>query len=399
LKLEDFMLINPRLALTRGARCSYVPMEAIRPGRRYVRSQTVRSYASSGSRFQPNDVLFARITPCLENGKIAQFSATSNAIAFGSTEFFVFRARPGISDPSFVYYLALSAFVRRPAEKSMSGASGRQRADPSAIAHLRIPPISLEDQKRVCRLLEPFDDLVDNCDRRMALLEESATALFRQWFEEFQSPLSVGSDLAHTPIGLVPATWEVCELRDAVEIHPKIPITKTDSVPFISMGALLEHKMSIEAIDHRSRPAGSRFQNGDTLLARITPCLENGKTGFVQCLESDSVVACGSTEFIVLRPKRVSPEFVYLLARSEQLRSHAIKSMTGASGRQRVQESRLGDLLVPVPDKANLDAFTRLVRPLFQEIQVLHARNQTLVSARDGLLDSLIEPMVRGHAE
>ncbi len=95
--------------------------------------------------------------------------------------------------------------------------------------------------------------------------------------------------------------------------------------------------MLISDVHTKETNSGARFQNGDTLLARITPCLENGKTGYVGFLPSDSDVAHGSTEFIVLRGGSVCSEFVYLLARSNVFRDDAIKSMSGATGRQRVR--------------------------------------------------------------
>src|SRR2546426_960819 len=100
--------------------------------------------------------------------------------------------------------------------------------------------------------------------------------------------------------------------------------------------------------------SASKFCNRDTLLARITPCLENGKTGFVNFM-GDGEAGRGSTEFIVLRSKRVTPEFVYCLARTYHFRENAIKSMIGSSGRQRVQESCFEKFMVWIPPRSILD--------------------------------------------
>ena len=100
--------------------------------------------------------------------------------------------------------------------------------------------------------------------------------------------------------------------------------------------------------------SASKLCNRDTLLARITPCLENGKTGFVNFM-GDGEAGRGSTEFIVLRSKRVTPEFVYCLARTYHFRENAIKSMIGSSGRQRVQESCFEKFMVWIPPRSILD--------------------------------------------
>ncbi len=148
--------------------------------------------------------------------------------------------------------------------------------------------------------------------------------------------------------------------------------------------------MLIETIETRTGNSGSKFKNGDTLFARITPCLENGKIGFVQFLPSDQAVAFGSTEFIVLRSKASCPEYVYLMARSDEFRDNAIKSMSGATGRQRVQVACFDKFLIAHPDSKTLYAFGELVRPLFRSIFVLAQQNNNLRSTRDLLLPKLI---------
>ena len=143
-------------------------------------------------------------------------------------------------------------------------------------------------------------------------------------------------------------------------------------------------------MEAREGNSGSKFKNGDTLFARITPCLENGKTGFVQFLPTDDTVACGSTEFIVLRSRTVCPEYVYLMARSSEFRDNAIKSMSGATGRQRVQEACFNRFFIAQPDNDTLVRFKGIVGPMFRLIHSLSSRNLNLRTARDFLLPKLI---------
>jgi len=124
----DFAYINPKVSLQKGEVYPFIEMEDVTPGNRYITACKTREYKGGGSRFQSNDIIFARITPCLENGKIAQVKGKDGEKYFGSTEFFVFRAKEGISDSGFLFYLSYSDIIRKPAEKSMYGASGRQRA-------------------------------------------------------------------------------------------------------------------------------------------------------------------------------------------------------------------------------------------------------------------------------
>jgi type I restriction enzyme S subunit len=148
----------------------------------------------------------------------------------------------------------------------------------------------------------------------------------------------------------------------------------------------------------RAFGSGMRFMNGDTLVARITPCLENGKTTFVDFLEAGQV-GWGSTEYIVLRPKPPLPdEFAYCLARSTEFRDFAVQSMTGSSGRQRVPAESLSHFCVVAAPKPIAALFGRFIKPLFARASAATKEGRTLAALRDTLLPKLIsgELRVRG---
>jgi type I restriction enzyme S subunit len=390
MNLSDFCEINPKVKLVKGNKYLHVKMEQVIPGSRYVRPLNYIEYKGGGAKFQNGDTLFARITPCLENGKIAQFIGQSNETGFGSTEFFVFRAKDGISDPAYVYYLAQTNSIRGPAEKSMSGASGRQRADLSSIRELDISAPPLQVQQKIASILSAYDDLIENNTRRIRILEEMAQSLYREWFVHFRFPGHEKVKLVDSSLGKTPEGWEVKKVGDSVWINPKTKVPKEGQKPFVPMGSLSNDTMLIKDIQVRDGNSGSKFKNGDTLFARITPCLENGKTGYAQFLPSTGDVAFGSTEFIVLRSKTLIPEYVYLMARSQVFRNNAIKSMSGATGRQRVQEACFEKLLLAQPALDTLSKFAENVRPLFQSIYLLAMRNNNLRGTRDLILPQLI---------
>lgn len=390
---SHFAEANPTIRLEKGAEYPFVDMESVVPGRRYVSAAQARLFqGGGGAKFRSNDILFARITPCLENGKIAQFKAPAGCVGFGSTEFFVFRAISGISDPAYLFYLCLADTLRKPAEKSMAGASGRQRADLSAITSVEIPTPSLAVQRKVAAILSAYDDLIENNTRRIAILEEMAQATYREWFMEFRFPGHEKVDFVASPLGKIPQGWKTVKVEDAIFINPRTAVPKEGEKPFVSMGAVPHNTMLIDvaAIEMRTGNSGSKFKNGDTLFARITPCLENGKTAFVQFLPTSESVAFGSTEFIVLRSKSVCAEFVYLLARTDAFRENAIKSMSGATGRQRVQEQCFDSFHFAHPDPGTISAFAEFTNPVFRHIFILAKKNVNLRKTRDLLLPKLI---------
>ncbi len=158
-------------------------------------------------------------------------------------------------------------------------------------------------------------------------------------------------------LGPIPAGWEVKPLPDAMAINPPRPLRKGSVAPYLDMANMPTTGHTPAKVIERPFGSGMRFVNGDTLLARITPCLENGKTAYVDFLE-EGQVGWGSTEYIVLRPKPPCPnEFAYCLARSADFREFVIQSMTGSSGRQRVPAEALSHYLMAVPVAGIVEGF------------------------------------------
>lgn len=248
---------------------------------------------------------------------------------------------------------------------------------------LRLPSRTV--QVEVVRILSAYDDLIQNNDRRMALLEQAARLLYEEWFVRLEFP---GRE--HTQIvDGVPAGWRRVLFPEVVYVSPATPLPDRDEHWWVEMADLAQGSMLINGAAMKPGRNGSKFMNGDTLLARITPCLENGKTGFVNFL-SDGEVGRGSTEFIVLRSKDLTPEYVYCLARTYPFRENAIKSMIGASGRQRVQVTCFDKFMVLVPPTRLLALFTDHVRPMFDQVHMLQNCSERAKTARDLLLPRLM---------
>ncbi|MCA3039173.1 MAG: restriction endonuclease subunit S, partial [Rhodocyclaceae bacterium] len=253
---------------------------------------------------------------------------------------------------------------------------------------------SLLVQRRIASILSAYDDLIENSQRRIKILESMARALYREWFVHFRFPGHENHPRVASPLGEIPEGWEVRSTPECVDINPRVTVPREGEKPFVPMGCLSNDSMLITDIESRAGNSGSKFQNGDTLFARITPCLENGKTGYVQFLPSATSVAFGSTEFIVLRSRTLTPEFVYLLARSDEFRGLAIKSMSGATGRQRVQEQCFNDFQIVQPTRDVLEAFSSTVAPSFQLIFRLHSQIENLRRTRDLLVPRLLSGQV-----
>lgn len=249
--------------------------------------------------------------------------------------------------------------------------------------------LHLPTQRVIGNVLGAIDDLIANNRRRMEVLEEMARAVYREWFVNFRYPGHQDCPLVGSDLGLIPDGWGVAPASNAITINPRIKLDKSVDHPFLTMGDLDERGMGCRPSQVRRGGSGAKFEQADTLFARITPCLENGKTGLVQTL-ADGEVGLGSTEFILMRGEDVGPAFTYCLAREENFRKHAVASMSGASGRQRVRNECFDTYLLAVPPRDVADAFEERVEPLFAHVAVLTDETLTLGQLRDLLLPKLV---------
>ena len=282
--------------------------------------------------------------------------------------------------------------------KSLSTGSATRFLTKTTLDNLEfnLPNKAVQDQ--IVENLSNYDNLIENNNRRIAILEDMAQSLYREWFVNFRYPNhkdNLDADgnpkLVDSSLGQIPEGWEVKSAAEAITINPKTKLVKEGEKPFVGMSGLSQGSMVIGDIIEKTGNSGAKFINGDTLFARITPCLQNGKTGYVQFLTPEQPVGFGSTEFIVLRESEyLSSEYIYLLSRSNNFREHAIQSMTGATGRQRVHNDCFASCYLPVPPKELMNEFTQLVKPMFKNIFNLSKRNENLKQQRDMLLPKLI---------
>jgi len=331
--------------------------------------------------FRAGDILFGSLRPYFRKVVRPKFDGVC------STDITVLRARPSV-DPRFLLYLVGSPqFISYATSVSSGTRMPRTNWDVAAEFECDVP--DLDTQREIGFVLSAYDDLIENNLRRIAILEEMAQAIYREWFVEFRYPGHEDSALVESECGPIPDGWETMRLTDAVQVNPAAKVEKKLERPYADMACLSTSSMIVQFNKTRTGASGSKFQNGDTLVARITPCLENGKTGFVQGLPEDEV-ALGSTEFIVLRSVLLCPEYVYLMARADSFRQHAVKSMTGASGRQRVQIACFDDYLLAIPPRGLLDQFSMIAAPMFRQAWTLSEINDRLRQTRDLLLPRLI---------
>jgi type I restriction enzyme S subunit len=272
-----------------------------------------------------------------------------------------------------------------------------------------LPPI--DSQRAIAHILGTLDGKIELNRRMNETLDAMARALFKSWFVDFDpvrakaegrdpglpKPLAdlFPARLVASALGKIPEGWTVMPLPKAIEVNPARSLKKGDVAPYLDMANMPTRGHAPDEVVARPFGSGMRFVNGDTLVARITPCLENGKIAYVEFLE-EGQVGWGSTEYIVLRPKPPLPEeFAYCLARSDGFREFAIQSMTGSSGRQRVPADSLSHYLLVAAPEPLAKRFASSVRPLFARAGAAARESRTLAALRDTLLPKLISGELR----
>lgn len=373
---SEFVEFNPKISLKKEEIAPKISMEDLTPFTKNIGSYSYAPYRG-GSKFINGDILFARITPCLENGKTAYVDCLNEGeVGFGSTEFIVLRAIKQVSDPNFVYYLSISPQFRSLAIKSMVGSSGRQRVQLNALANysFRLPPLS--DQKKIANYLSSLD-------KKIFLNQQINDNLEQLCLTRVQE--------------LIINSKKSILLSNIANVNPLRNLKKGTLAKYIDMPSLGINSSMPSTIKNKVFDGGQRFCNGDTLIARISPCLENGKGGFVNYLD-EGEIAFGSTEYIVInsRSPKVVDEVLYFITRLPDFREYAIKHMTGSSGRQRlpaqaVQTYELGD----ISSQKKIDSVNDFCRWALQVIKNNFWQNQKLITLRDSLLPNLLSGKIK----
>ena len=376
MRFKDFADTSPSVKLEREKEYPFIPMDVVDGQRKFPVEIKRKKFSGGGAKFANGDTIFARITPCLENGKIAMIKNLEEGVGFGSTEFFVFRGKDEVSDSDFVYYLSRTDTIRDPAIKSMVGASGRQRADKSVVENLEILVPSLSKQRDISDVLSTYDNLIENNTRRIQILEQIAQAIYKEWFVNFRFPghekvkmIDSGTDFAKIPDG-----WEVKSIRDIFTVKygknlPKTKITESGEYPVYGAGGVIGF-YSEKNVDEKTALIISRGNGSGTVW-------RTKGAGFVT---NNSFTVVGNDEHLYL-----DMSFIY-----NSLLNANIRSSISGSAQPQVTINSLNYVQVIVPEKNLVESFQSEIYPLYILVDKLFMVNQNLSQTRDLLLPKLV---------
>ena len=395
-RLEDIIDVNPPVKLKKGEAYPFIDIDKVLPTRRSVTNEEVKVYdGQSSSKFCNGDTVFSRITPCLENRKIAKVAIDGDA-AFGSTEFYVFRAKKKKADARFTYYLTSSDAVVLPAINSMTGASGRQRADKRFIQRLKLNLPDLPTQERIADILSAYDDLIEVNNRRIELLEQTAQELYKEWFVRFRFP---GHEKIKFENGL-PEGWGYVRFGEAIDIidgdrgvnYPK----QEEFYPegdclFLNAGNVTSKGFDFSACSYITKEKDSilrkgKLQHGDVVLTTRGTV---GNVAFYNETMTFSEMRINSGMVILRNLGVVSPEYIYTALRHEYLQKLMTLYASG-SAQPQLPIKDMKRMKIIKADEKTMERFTEMSADIYNQISLLIMKNQTLTKQRDMLLPRLM---------
>ncbi|MFC4804943.1 restriction endonuclease subunit S [Filifactor villosus] len=378
-KLSDIADFNPRETVKKGAIAKKIPMDVLRPFYRDI-PYYVEECFSGGTKFRNGDTIMARITPCLENGKTAQVSILNDGeVGFGSTEYIVFRAKKGIADKDYLYYLVCSPEVREPAIKSMVGSSGRQRVQTEVVKNLEIDVPPLVEQEKIGSFLKAFDDKIALNDRINKNLLEQALAIYKDWFCDYAL-----SD------GTLPEDWKITTI-DAISslvtrgIAPKYDDSSEQIV--LNQKCIRDHTIDISlARRHLPKKINEKWISKGDLLINSTGTGTLGRVAQVWFEANNMTV---DSHVTIVRPKDpILQSYIGFWGLSHESEIEA--QHTGSTGQTELPRDRVKAIELPLPDEDTLSKFNELVIPMTSTVISNQEENARLSQLRDALLPKLM---------
>lgn len=332
--------------------------------------------------------------------------------------------------PEFVYYFLKTLDFLQYSDKAAVPGVNRNHLH---TAWVKVPE-SAKVQERVAKFLSDLDRKITLNTQINQTLEQMAQALFKSWFVDFdpvidnaleagnpipeplaeraerrQAMWAAGNESAHARLpaeirrlfpdsfeenevlGWMPEGWKSKAVSQVLHINPKVKLPKNTVAKYADMKSIPTSGYMIDGVIEKPYSGGAKFESGDVLLARITPCLENGKTALVDFLEEDEI-GFGSTEFVVMRGKgELGAPYVACLARWGEFRKYCIQSMVGSSGRQRIQNASFDSFYVALPENSELlTLFDQKCGASFRIMTEHRKQTETLTKLRDILLPKLL---------
>lgn len=387
IKAKDFMLFNPKESIKKGTVVKNVPMDKIEPKTKEIPSYELTEY-KGGVKFRNGDILMARITPCLENGKISQVSILDyNEIGAGSTEFIVLREKEGISDKDFIYYLSNSEYFKEPAIKSMVGSSGRQRVQRDVVENLEIYVPPLETQKKIGKVLSFFDKKISLNKKINKNLDDILDSIFKENFiKEFDND---NNDWKIKNIGELPLIiTDYVANGSFASLKENVTILDYEEYAYFIRNTDLKSKSFQKFVNKHSYD----FLKKSSLFGNEVIISNVGDVGSVfLCPFLDKPMTLGNNMILVKsRDDAINLNFYLFLLFRSNYGQYLISTITAGSVQSKFNKTEFKSLELTMPNDELIIKFNNLVSPIFDYKNKISDEIVRLTKLRDTLLPKLM---------
>ena len=381
-KLSEIAYINPRESIGKGVVAKKVPMDKLQPFCRDVPEFVLEEY-KGGTKFRNGDTIMARITPCLENGKIAKVSILSDdEVGFGSTEYIVFRAIDGVTHADFLYYLICSPLIRNPAIKSMVGSSGRQRVQTDVVANLDIELPPIEEQRKIGGLLKAIDDKIELNNKINNNLLQQVSAIFKHWFTENPS-LDALEQVPLADLCLVVTKGTTPTTLGKQFVSEGINFIKAESI--LDNHTIDKDKFAFIDIETNDLMRRSIISSGDIVFTIA------GSLGRFALID-DSVLPANTNQAVAIiraNQSKVTPEYLYSFFLGNWHNDYYTKRIQQAV-QANLSLGTIKSLPIPILSDKAMPEYLGIISPIIAMTKANELEISRLRTIRDALLPQLM---------
>lgn len=371
-KLYEFVILNPKETLPKGTISKKIAMDKLQPFTRDILGYDVEPYAG-GTKFRNGDTIMARITPCLENGKIAQVNILDeNEIGFGSTEYIVFRAKEEVTDPDYVYYLVCSSNIREVAIKSMVGSSGRQRVQTDVVQNIEIEMPIFDEQVKIASILKSFDDKITLNNAINKNLQQQALSVFRKAFINIKG---------------LPSSWtkgcllDIADYLNGLAMQKFRPSENEIGIPVLKIKELRQG--SCDASSELCSPSIKTeyiIHDGDVVFSWSGSLLVDIWCGGT----------CGLNQHLFKVTSKTYDKWFYYLWTAHHLERFIAIAADKATTMGHIKREELSKAEVVIPSQNDYEKIGAVLQPMIDLIIANRIESKKLATLRDELLPKLM---------
>lgn len=403
--ITELAEINPPVSvggLSDDSFVSFIPMADVSDKGQWTNRQTrkLREVISWYTIFKESDVLFAKITPCMENGKGCHAVGLESDIGFGSTEFHVLRAKSS-ADPRFVFHWTQSEMLRRSAEAKMIGSAGQQRVPTDFFETFEVLLFDSDEQRRIAEVLDAVGSAIQRTDMVINKLKWMKAGLLQDLLTrgldrdgQLRDPVRHPAQFKDSPLGLIPKEWKVEKLMLRVSLpngqldprrdpYRNWPLIAPDHIES-GTGRLL----SIQTAAEQNAISGKYgFEPGDVLYSKIRPYLQ-------KAILADRRGLC-SADMYPLRPdSNMDSRYLLALILSEHFTRFAT-AVSMRSGFPKINRDELEYYEAAIPDHEEQKRIATVLDSQDARIRTEEASHGKLIQLKKGLMHDLLTGQVR----